>query len=143
MPKTAATFNRDDYLALVREFPLKKLRTEHDHAEALEVSGRLIGSAKKLSTGQSQYLDALVVLIRECERANHDPQLPVPNGVDVLKHLIAEHGMTQRQLAHLLGVGDSTASVILSGSRDLTKSHIARLSRHFGVGVGAFFENLI
>ncbi len=141
MPKTAVTFNRDDYLALIREFPLRKLRTEHDHAGAIEISGRLIGSTKKLSKGQSQYLDALVVLIREYERAHHDPRLPVPNGVDVLKHLIVEHGMTQRQLAHLLGVGDSAASMILSGSRELTKSHIATLSRHFGVGVGAFFEN--
>jgi antitoxin component HigA of HigAB toxin-antitoxin module len=121
MAKTIATSHKDDYMALVRELPLKKLRTERDHAEALKMSGQLIGSPRKLT----------------------DPKLSVPKGIDVLKHLISEQKMSQRQLAHLLGIGDSAASMILSGTRELTKSHIQKLSRHFGVGVGAFFENRI
>ena len=135
----AASGKRDDYLSLIRRFPLRRIRTEAEHRQALKVSGDLIGRDHKLTTGQSSYLDALAVLIREYEQARRDPKLPAANGVDVLKHLMAEHQMTQRQLAQLLGVGDSAASMILAGSRELTKSHIEKLSRHFGVGVGAFF----
>jgi antitoxin component HigA of HigAB toxin-antitoxin module len=81
----------------------------------------------------------LVVLIHQFEQAGYHAKLPRAGGTDVLKHLLAEHGMTQKGLAHLLGVGESAASMILAGTRELTKSHIDRLSRHFGVGVGAFF----
>ena len=136
----AASGKRDDYLALIRRFPLKRIRTETEHRQALKVSGDLIGRDRKLTTGQSSYLDALAVLIRDYEQAHNGSSRPAATGVDVLKHLMAEHAMTQRQLAQLLGVGDSAASMILTGSRDLTKSHIEKLSRHFGVGVGAFFD---
>jgi antitoxin component HigA of HigAB toxin-antitoxin module len=138
--KTLAYVRRDDYLSLVQVFPLKKVRSEAEHAEALRISGHLIGLDRRLSAGESQYLDALVVLLREYEATHHDPKLPKTTGIDLLKHLMAEHGMTQRQLAGLLDIGESAASMILSGMRDLTKSHISALSRHFGIGVGAFFE---
>ncbi len=134
-----AANRKDDYLDLVRQHPLKKIRTESDHAEALKASGRLIALERKLSSGEGEYLDALVILIREYEAGHHDSSLPKAKGVDVLKHLMAGHGMTQRQLAGLLDVGESAASMILSGARELTKSHIVVLARRFGVGVGAFF----
>jgi HTH-type transcriptional regulator / antitoxin HigA len=141
MRKTTVTAEtKDDYLGLVRTFPLKKIRTEADRAQALKVSGHLIGAERKLSAGQSQYLDVLVVLIREFEQSNDRNNLSRIGGIGVLKHLMAEHEMSQKQLAHLLGIGESAASMILAGDRELTKSHINRLSRHFGVGVAAFFE---
>jgi antitoxin component HigA of HigAB toxin-antitoxin module len=140
MPKTLSPHVRkDDYLSLVRMLPLKAIRADADHAAALKVSGRLIGMKRKLTAGESQYLDVLSLLIREYERAGNRTKLPRAGGTDVLKHLLAEHGMTQKELAHLLSVGESAASMILAGTRELTKSHIDRLSRHFGVGVGAFF----
>jgi len=140
MRKTlAARVMKDDYLSLVRTFPLKEIRTQSEHAEALKISGRLIGMTRRLTAGESQYLDVLSLLIREYERAGGRTKLPRAGGTDVLKHLLAEQGMTQKELAHLLGVGESAASMILAGTRELTKSHIDRLSRHFGVGVGAFF----
>ena len=139
MPKTLATARKDDYLTLVQTFPLKKVQSDSQHAGALKVSGSLIGLRRKLTAGEGQYLDALVVLIREYEQTHHDPKLPKAKGIDVLRHLMAERPMTQRELARLLGVGESAASMILSGKRDLTKSHICALSQHFGVGVVAFF----
>jgi HTH-type transcriptional regulator/antitoxin HigA len=140
MRKNVTTMRHgDDYLRLVREFPLRKIRTEAEHSDALKVSGRLIGMKRKLSYGESQYLDVLVLLIQEFERSRGDVKLPRVRGVDMLKHLMGEHGMTQKQLAHLLGIGESAASMIVNGSRELTKSHVEMLSRHFGIGVGAFF----
>lgn len=130
---------RRDCFGLVRKFPLKNITTEAEHARAVEVSGRLIGSSHRLMAGESQYLDALVVLIRQFENVHHEPKLPRARGIDVLKHLMDQHDMTQKRLAQLLGIGESAASMILAGTRDLTKSHIEKLSSYFGVGVGAFF----
>ena len=140
MPRTLTKASRDDYLALVQRFPLRKVRNDAQHAEALKASGRLIGLTRRLTPGARQYLDVLVVLIREYEQANHDAKPPKAKGIDVLKHMMAAHGMTQRQLAEFLGVGESAVSMILSGHRDLTKSHIGSLSKHFRVGITAFFN---
>jgi len=140
MPRALANAKKDEYLTLVRAFPLKRIRSDAEHAEALKMSGRLIGLDRRLTAGEKQYLDALVVLIREYEQANHEQRLPNASGIDVVKHLMADHGMTQKELAWLLGIGESAASMILSGERELTKSHIRALSRHFGVGVGVFFD---
>jgi len=139
MPKTLSATRKDDYLVLVRSFPLRRVQSDAQHAAALKVSGRLIGLHRKLTAGERQYLDALVVLIREYEQTHHAGKLPQAKGIDVLRHLMAERRMTQRGLAGLLGVGESAASMILSGERDLTKSHIKALSQHFGVSVVAFF----
>lgn len=139
MPRTLRTHRKDDYLELVRAFPLTKIQNDAQHGQALAASGALIGVVRKLSAGERQYLEALVILIREYERSHHDTALPKAKGVDVLRHLMSDQGMTQRRLAELLDLGESAASMILSGKRELTRSHIAALAQHFGVGVGAFF----
>ena len=128
-----------DYFKLLQKFPLRKLRKEAQHVEALKISGRLIGIDRKLTHGESEYLGVLAMVIQEFERSRQDNGLPRANGIEVLKHLMAEHAMMQKELAHLLGVGESATSMILTGARELTKSHIDKLSNHFGVGVGAFF----
>ncbi len=138
MPTARATARKDDYLTLVQTFPLRKVQSNARHAQALKVSGRLIGLERKLTAGESQYLDALVILIREYEQTHHDPKLPKVKGIDVLRHLMAEQQMTQKELGKLLGVAESSASMILSGKRDLTKTHIVSLSQHFKVGAAAF-----
>ena len=129
----------DDYLRLVRIFPLRKIRTDGEHAEALKISGRLLGMKRKLTHGEAEYLDVLILLVQEFERARQTVPLPRAKGMSVLKHLMAEQGMTQKQLARMLGVGQPAVSMIFAGSRELTKSHIDKLSHHFGVGVSAFF----
>ena len=139
MPKRISRSAPEDYFELIRRFPLKKIQTAAEHARALDVSGRLIGSGRRLTAGEGQYLDALVIMIREFEHAHDAPKLPRTSGIEVLKHLMEQHGITQKELARLLGIGESAASMILAGSRDLTKSHIEKLSIYFGVGVSAFF----
>jgi len=140
MPRTLPGARRDDYLALVQAFPLRKIQSAAQRAQALRASGSLVGLHRKLTPGEGQYLDALVVLIRDYEQTHHDPTLRKTKGVDVLGHLMGERGMSQADLARVLGVGESAASMILAGKRELTKSHIAALSDHFGVGVSAFFD---
>lgn len=139
MRRTMTTSGQDDYLALVKKCPLTRIRSDAQHKAALRTSGRLVGLDRRLTGGERQYLDALVVLIREYERSCPELRLRKVKGLDVLRHLMAEHKMPQKKLAELLDVGESAASMILAGKRELTKSHVRRLARHFGVGAGAFF----
>ena len=65
----------------------------------------------------------------------HHP-MPVASGVDVLRYMMREHGMTQSDLP---GVGtQSVVSEILSGKRQLNLRQIRWLAERFGVSVETF-----
>ena len=61
-----------------------------------------------------------------------------PSDIAMLRVLMDQHGLG---VADFPEIGDkSLLSRILSGSRNLTKQHIKKLSRRFGVEPGMFFE---
>jgi HTH-type transcriptional regulator/antitoxin HigA len=59
----------------------------------------------------------------------------------MLKYLMQESGMTQADLARLLG-NRAVASLILSGKRELSKTHIRKLAGHFRVSPALFLETI-
>ena len=66
----------------------------------------------------------------------HRP-LPKASGVEVLRYLMQEHGLTQGDLPE---VGtQSVISEILGGKRQLNVRHIRALSERFGVSADVFF----
>lgn len=83
------------------------------------------------------YLQALADLIETYENA-HVP-IPPLSGVELLRFLMDEHGLRQKDLTPLFGTA-SIASDVLSGKRPLAFSHIKRLSRRFGLPVDAFID---
>ena len=65
----------------------------------------------------------------------HRP-MPLASGVDVLRYLMNEHGLTQSDLP---GVGaQSVVSEILSGKRQLNLRQIRWMAERFGVSVETF-----
>ena len=65
----------------------------------------------------------------------HRP-MPVASGVDVLRYMMREHGLTQSDLP---GVGaQSVVSEVLSGKRQLNLRQIRWLAERFGVTVETF-----
>jgi HTH-type transcriptional regulator/antitoxin HigA len=61
----------------------------------------------------------------------------IPVDVAMLRVLMKQHGLG---VADFPEIGDkSLVSRILSGSRNLTKQHIQKLSERFGVSAGLFF----
>lgn len=65
----------------------------------------------------------------------HRP-MPVASGVDVLRYMMREHGITQSDLP---GVGaQSVVSEVLSGKRKLNPRQIRWLAERFGVTVETF-----
>lgn len=55
--KTAPLPKTDPYLELVRHFPLKPLKNDTTHAQAVEMVESLMG--RELDSGASDYLDTL------------------------------------------------------------------------------------
>ncbi|HVS72165.1 MAG TPA: transcriptional regulator [Phycisphaerae bacterium] len=129
---------RDSYLQLVQQFPLVAIRDDAHLAAAVRVAKKLgIRDEVTLDAGESDYLDALCVLIEAYEQSHHaieDRDLPP---LEALRYLMEESGMGTADLGRLLG-NRSLASQILLGKRQLSKSHVLALSRHFHVDAGLF-----
>ena len=66
--------------------------------------------------------------------------MPVPDvsGADMLRFLIGQRGVTQRAVAEEAGIANSTISAVLQGRRELTRTHIEKLSAYFGVEPSVF-----
>jgi HTH-type transcriptional regulator/antitoxin HigA len=84
-------------------------------------------------------IELLTLLIERNEGENYS--LPKAAPADVLRSLLGQHGLRQRDLAEDLG-GESVVSEVLSGKRRLNASHIEQLSKRFRVSPAVFFPSL-
>ena len=88
---------------------------------------------------QVEAIELPTLLIERYEGENFS--LPKASPADVLRFLLSQHGLRQRDLADDLG-GESVVSEVLSGKRKLNAAHIEQLSRRFHVSPAVFFPNL-
>jgi HTH-type transcriptional regulator/antitoxin HigA len=124
------------YMQLIRQFPLRPLRTKSDMESATGILDQLFGR-ENVDPGDADYVRVLAGLVEAYEN-EHDPIEAHAIGIEVLAHLLLEHSMTQRELARTLGIGASTVSIILSGNRPITSDHARRLAARFHVDAGVF-----
>lgn len=124
----------DEYLALVRAFPLISIGDDQQLAEALQEIDRLLDRSER-STAQEAYLGALTDLVETYEAAHI--VIPPVRGVAALCYLMEENELTQAELAPLFGT-PSVISEVLSGKRRLTLAHIKRLAAYFGLPIEVF-----
>jgi HTH-type transcriptional regulator/antitoxin HigA len=128
------------YLALIDLFPLRPLRSARDYAAAIAVLDSLaVRPEGSLGQGEQDYFDTLTMLLEAYDEDHHALDGQPPDPVSMLKYLMQESGMTQADLARLLG-NRAAASLILSGKRELSKSHIRKLAEHFRVSPALFLE---
>ena len=126
---------RADYLELISEFPLRPIRSDAELDRAVKMIDSLVDK-DKLSAGEQDYLDVLSDLVEKYEAEEH-PMAPLSDAA-MLRHLIEAKGVTQTEVAEKTGIDQTTLSLVLAGKRNLSRSHIARLSQYFGVEPGAF-----
>lgn len=124
----------EQYLTLLRAFPLVSIRSEEHLREAMEVIDGLLDIAER-SPAAEEYLQALTDLVETYE--NTHVVIPSVTGVDALRYLMAEHDLTQADLAPLFGAR-SIVSEVLAGKRHLALSHIARLAERLGLSADVF-----
>jgi antitoxin component HigA of HigAB toxin-antitoxin module len=129
MPKT--------FLDLNRLHQLRPVADEVDLQNATQIMDRL-AVINKPTRDQSDYLDTLNLLIERYESARYPIDQKKASPLQALSHLLAANGMKQADLAKLLDVGPSSASMILSGKRPITADHARKLGRRFAVEPGLF-----
>jgi len=127
--------NELKYLDLVRQFPLRPLRTDADLDAAVSVIDSLL-DRPALSNAEQDYLEVLSDLVEGYE-AEAVP-IQAVGDAELLRFLIEQNGVTQAEAAAGAGIVESTISEVLAGKRKLNRHQIAKLARFFHVEPGAF-----
>jgi HTH-type transcriptional regulator / antitoxin HigA len=111
------------------------LRNEQEYERAVERLNRLLD---EVGTDEQHplytLLDTLGTLIYAYEEEHHP--IPECSGVDVLRFLMDEHGLTQSDLPEIGSQG--VVSEVLRGKRELNIRQIRALARRFQVSPAVF-----
>lgn len=124
-----------DYGALLAEKRPEVIHGEEQNEFYAEMLEHLLTKGER-SAAEEKLAHLLTVLIEDFESKHYD--LSAAGPLDVIRHLMEENGLRQKDLTGVFGT-ESIVSEVLSGKRELTKEHIKRLSRRFGVSPAAFF----
>jgi HTH-type transcriptional regulator / antitoxin HigA len=128
----------DDYLDLVKQFPLRPIRSQTEMKQAGDILDRLVGR-DDLTPGQQDYLAALARFVREYEGEALRATLAELTPIDIVRHLMQENHMNTSDLGMVLG-SRGLASEVLNGKRGLSKTLIAKLAKRFRVDPALFLE---
>lgn len=85
-----------------------------------------------------RFIDTLSLLIEAYDEEHHE--IPDASGVEMLKFLMEQHGLSQGDLPEVGSQG--VVSEILRGKRELNVRQIRALSRRFNLPAGAFFPEI-
>jgi len=137
MPRTKTPHAPDDYLALVKRFPLVSIQSDRQLAAAIEVIDSLL-AREPLSAGEEQYLGALTDLVEHFEE-HHVPIEPATDG-GMLQHLMDSKNATQADVVKGTGIQKSTISEILNDKRTLSRANMQKVCEFFGVSTRLFAD---
>ncbi len=125
-----------EYGALLRKVPPKVIRSEKENEAYTEILYDLDRRSKTLTPAEKELAELLTLLIEDFEEKQY--RLPRSKPLDVLRFLMGQHSLMQKDLVDVFGT-PSIVSEVLSGKRDLNKDHIKRLSARFHVSPELFF----
>src|SRR5215471_7368587 len=117
-----------EYEALLRRIPPKVIRTEKENEAYTEILYELDKRSTKLTAAEKEFAELLTLLIEDFEEKRY--RIPKAKPLDVLRFLMEQHELLQKDLADVFGT-PSIVSEVLSGKRELNKDQIARLSQRF------------
>ena len=124
-----------EYSTLLEKVPPKVIRTEKENEAYTEILYEL-DQRKTLTSAEKELAELLTLLIEDFEEKRY--RLPRSKPVGVLRFLMEQHGLKQKDLAGVFG-SPSIVSEVLSGKREMNKEHIKRLSERFHVSPELFF----
>jgi HTH-type transcriptional regulator/antitoxin HigA len=132
------TLTHDDipvtYAELVGLFMPRPLHDEVDYRNALAVLDAMAGF--QMNADQEDYFEATATFVEKYESEHHAIDQARMTPVELVRSLMEEHGMSESDLGRLLG-DRSLGHRILSGERDLSKTHIRILAEHFALNPAA------
>jgi HTH-type transcriptional regulator/antitoxin HigA len=124
------------YTALLAKFPPRVIRTDEQNESYIEVLYELEQRHERWTEAESELADLLTLLIEDYEEKHY--QLPRSSPIEVIKFLMDQHGLKQKDLVDVFGT-PSIVSEVLRGKRELNKEQIRRLSERFAVSPELFF----
>ena len=125
-----------EYSRLLTKFAPKVIRTEKANEEYTASLYELDQRDATLTRAEKELAELLTLLIEDFESKRY--ALPHAKPVEVLRFLMEQHGLKQKDLADVFGTR-SIVSEVLSGKRKLNREHIRRLSERFHVSPEVFF----
>lgn len=112
-------------------------------AEGLVIASELLGRLGMLGGGrnkaQTTFFIALQAVVRNYEEAHEDHSWRESTPLELLKHLLEEHGLSPTDLGRILG-DVSTGHKVLKEERELSKAHIVALCQRFRLRPEAFLR---
>jgi len=128
----------EEYLRLVRAFPLVHIRDDEHLNEALIVFEPLLEKPAH-TTAEETYVMALADLIETYEDATM--KMPPVSEVAMIRHLLKARDLTQEDLIPIFGTA-AIVSEVLDGQREqlLTVDHIKKLASFFHVSPATFIN---
>jgi antitoxin component HigA of HigAB toxin-antitoxin module len=115
----------------------RPILSDDDYDAAVAAIDPLV-TRTKLDEGEREYREAVAAFIETYDREHFDK--PVSTLPERIEHLLESEGMTQSQLADVLGKSKTLVSDIMAGRRSgFTRDQIATLADRFKMDHGYFF----
>ena len=101
---------------LVQLVPPQAILDDVHYENTVEMIDRLMATGK-LTKGQEHYLETLVQLVQVYETSHH--AIDAPQGIELLKYLMAESALNASALARILGVHASSQEQVIAQREEL------------------------
>lgn len=135
---TSGSRSSSAYIELLKTFPPRPIGSEEELIATQNVIDSLI-DRDTLTPDEQDYLNVLGSLVYEYEQKHES--IPDLNGVELIKALLDEFGLRQKDLVPIFKT-ESIVSAVLNGQRQLTADHIRKLAEFFHISPAAFFESV-
>jgi len=112
------------------EVVTKVIHTEAENEHYTAILEDLDQRFDQLSAAEKDFAELLTLLIEDFEARNYE--LPKASPLDVLRFVMDQHSLKQKDLFDIFGT-PSVTSEVLSGKRELSKEHIRRLATRFSI----------
>lgn len=136
MSARAEITNPKEYAHLLGDALPHVIHTESENDRCTALLENLLRQ-KKRTAEEKRLAELLTLLIEEFEGKEY--ALPAGDPIDMLRHLMDSNNLRQVDLLDVFGTA-SVISEVLNGKRELSKTHIAKLSERFHLSPALFFS---
>lgn len=126
-----------DYRGLCMAYLPRPIHSAREYAAAEAVAEAMAGWEERMSEDQKDYFDVITDFMTDYDEA-HRPYAPQVSGLDALKAIVEENGLSAAGIARILGADRTLGSKILRGERRITADHARKLGEHFKLEPGVF-----
>jgi HTH-type transcriptional regulator/antitoxin HigA len=127
------------YAQLIAAYPPRPITNDEQYWATQDRIDELLEKGL-LTPDEKDYLAVLGMMVERYEDL-HEPEITL-RGVDLIRALMEEQELKQRDLVKPIFGTDSIASAVLNEKRRLTVAHIDKLAAYFNLPHALFFESL-